>query len=803
MSFDQTKRAGSATPLPVNENNQNSPLNELPGIVGSIGAQGFDSLPHGLRDRPQWCLAGADKRPLTVDGRAASVTDPRTWSSFDAVAHVAVEKGLHIGYVLTASDPYTCIDLDVKDSRNEADPKKWTTPEQLERFQRIAQDFDSYTERSRSGIGLHVWVEGKVGKGRRRDGVEVYSQERFIICTGDSYVRKPIANRQEMLDRMVSQMTDEQGTATVQLIEVAETDGDDVIWQRGADASNGDKFRQLWAGDWKGLGYPSQSEADLSLLSMLAFYSKSNEQVRRLFRMSELGKREKATRNDAYLNRTLTMIRGRLERENERVASAEVLSAELVKKLQATSAAQADHLGYPLDLHPKAAPAARSVAPLPWPPGVAGQVAQLIHAAAMRPVPEVAIVAALGLLAGVCGGRWVIPKSGLNLYLVLLAKSGIGKEAMHEGISMFIHGVRARQPEVERFFDFAEYASGPALIKTIVDRTSFLQVSNEFGRRLKRMSEANDAALQGLRTAMTKLYSKSGPQAIVGGIAYSDKEKNVVTVSGVSYSMIGDSTPGTFREAITADMMEDGFMSRFTVVEHEGDRPPENPCPMTALPEGWAVWFSELVTHAVTLDRNMTYQFVGRDEGAAGILHAFNQECDDSINRAGDDESRRQMWNRAHLKALRIAALLAVADNYLNPCIATCHAEWAIDLVRRDIAVFTNRLQSGDIGSDDKARETKVLAILKEYLIKAPSSSYKVKPALHQNRIVPRKFLTVKTHSLPAFKSHKQGSTGALEAVLRSLCSSGYITKCSGTDMVKDYNEHGECYMVLDLPSYD
>ena len=44
MSHDQTKRAGSATPLPANEN---SPLNELPGIVGSIGAQGFDNLGAG------------------------------------------------------------------------------------------------------------------------------------------------------------------------------------------------------------------------------------------------------------------------------------------------------------------------------------------------------------------------------------------------------------------------------------------------------------------------------------------------------------------------------------------------------------------------------------------------------------------------------------------------------------------------------------------------------------------------------------------------------------------------------------
>lgn len=47
MSHNQTKRAGSATSLPANENRQNSPLKELTGIVGSLAAQGFDNLGAG------------------------------------------------------------------------------------------------------------------------------------------------------------------------------------------------------------------------------------------------------------------------------------------------------------------------------------------------------------------------------------------------------------------------------------------------------------------------------------------------------------------------------------------------------------------------------------------------------------------------------------------------------------------------------------------------------------------------------------------------------------------------------------
>lgn len=104
-------------------------------------------LPAALRDRPQWVLAGADKRPLTADGRAASSTDPNTWTDFDTACRAAAAKGLHIGYMLHESDPFACIDLDVKDETPQA---------HIQRFQKIVAAFDSYTERSRSGKGLHV-----------------------------------------------------------------------------------------------------------------------------------------------------------------------------------------------------------------------------------------------------------------------------------------------------------------------------------------------------------------------------------------------------------------------------------------------------------------------------------------------------------------------------------------------------------------------------------------------------------------------------------------------------------------------
>lgn len=271
----------------------------------------WDRIPNELRQRVQWALAGSDKAPRTILGSYASSTDRRTWAGFEHVAHSAWIHGQHIGYMLTADDPFSCIDLDVCDEETQrrkgepVDQSKWTTREQYDRYWRIVQAFDSYTEISTSGKGLHVWVKGKIGPGCRRDGVEVYSQERFIISTGNVLLDRPIADRQDLLNSMVSQM---RPPTAEPVPDEPDSMTDEQVYLSLLRQVNSPKFTDLWTGEWRRYGYPSQSEADEALIAFLCFRSQSNAQVRRLFRYSALGQRKKAQRDD-YLNRTINRIR--------------------------------------------------------------------------------------------------------------------------------------------------------------------------------------------------------------------------------------------------------------------------------------------------------------------------------------------------------------------------------------------------------------------------------------------------------------------------------------------------------------
>lgn len=833
----------------------------------SARAAQWGNLPGDLKTLPQWAIAGASKAPMAQGPsgglRLISVREPSTWMSFDDACNIAWankdtvtthvtnegvtirQTGLDIGFILNAADPYTCVDLDVKDAETHPEhPAKWTTPDDFQRYLSIVEKLESYTEKSKSGKGAHVWVKGNIGKGYHgREGVEIYSQERFMICTGDIWHPKPIENREHILINMLHQMRPLKQDSTLE--ELPEESDDWYIQQIAVAASNGDKFTKLWKGLWREeeFNFPSQSEADLALMSMLTFYSDSNAQCRRLFRESGLGKREKAIKNDAYLNHTLTIIRDRQARERSAELSGILQAADNmlalsqqeiqalqggVPPVQAVAGAfgavtprtvaplQVPGTGEPVLTPPPVEAQLAQLAPVteaaiaagsegvPWPPGWVGALSQFIYNNSFLPIKEVSIAAALGLLAGITGKAWHIPKSGLNLYIVLVARSAIGKEALHTGIATVVSACISKFPQFGNFVDFTEYASGPALIKACAQNTSFVNVSGEWGRRMKRiaMEDDREGPMTTLRTQMTNLYQKSAPMSIVGGIGYSAQENNIEALQSVAYSMVGESTPQTFFDSLTESMMEDGFLSRFLVIQYEGDRPEEN-TNMIEVPDTALVTY--LCSMAFQADANIgngSSQMIERTEEAAKILSSFSHRAADHI-RGTQDEARRQMWNRATLKVLRVASILAVGDNYMHPVIEKQHADWAIQLILADIGIMKKRLSSGDVGLNDQSRERKAVSVIQEFLSKPIPASYKVPEAMREAGIIPRPYLQQRTARASAFYKHKFGANKALTETLEGLLQSGYIMEVKGDKLVEMYSYHGKAYRILKLPDYE
>lgn len=143
-------------------------------------------IPDGLKIRPQWvnwryALNEAGKwtkhpyNPRT--GRKASSTELMTWSAFDHVLE-AYKGGEYdgIGFVLCSGDPLTGIDLDGCRDLETGEIASWAAE--------IVRYFDSYTELSPSGAGIHILVKGKAPAALKRPGLEMYSTERYLTVTG-------------------------------------------------------------------------------------------------------------------------------------------------------------------------------------------------------------------------------------------------------------------------------------------------------------------------------------------------------------------------------------------------------------------------------------------------------------------------------------------------------------------------------------------------------------------------------------------------------------------------------------------
>jgi len=293
----------------------------------------YSSIPEELKALNQWCISvGINKAPQTWRNNAlcpASVTNTSTWLSFnDSVAlaqHIAALTGepTRIGFVLTANDPYGVIDLDNKEE----------IEERKSEHQEIIKRANSYTEVSLSGKGYHIFVKGNIGKGRRKDskGVELYTRERYIICTGDVYHSTDIINGEDILNQLLAHM-DSVVTHTVE--DKPQVDNDEVILQRLSMGANGSKFQEHYQNNWLNhervfkakYKYPSASEADAALSMMIMFYSQNQQQGERIFKSSALGADvARRGKGPAYISNTIQSARNKqasIAARNEALVSA-------------------------------------------------------------------------------------------------------------------------------------------------------------------------------------------------------------------------------------------------------------------------------------------------------------------------------------------------------------------------------------------------------------------------------------------------------------------------------------------------
>jgi hypothetical protein len=727
---------------------------------------------------------GPNNRPTKVpyspiSGREASATDPNTWVSYgEAMAAVHMYDG--IGFVLSDNDPFTFIDADnpfkrkdgtiITDQASDEYKLAW---EEWERIWSAVHEFGSYAEWSPSKRGFHVIIRGKLPLewGNRKGKWEVYSRERYMTLTGWHLEGTPetIEPKQYALEQFGRALElDIQNTSTHVSQEATRSDAE--VLASCMSASTADKFVPLWNGDIS--AYPSGSEADLALANFICYFTENTEQAERIFLSSPhyAGRDKLHNRSD--------LVRRVIDKGFDKKPPPIDVSAMMANHLALEAALKAP---VPIFTPEASTEPTYDAAPLLKPDGMLGEIAQFIYDISPRPVAEVSLATAIGFFAGIVGRSHNVNGTGLNQYVALVASSGIGKEIISGAMSKMVSSLANEMPSAAKFIGPSEIASAPGLYKHF-QRESFSFVSQipELGKWLRmHLSDKANANQEGLVRAFLNLYGKSGRGNEVGSMVYSDKDKNVEAINAPAFSFVGETVPGSFWEAITAESITNGLIPRLLIIEHKGERPPMNYAAHTkAVSEDFKAHLKNIFETALTRNNVHTPIDVQVSPEAWELLCEFDRECDTKINRT-PHEVIKAIWNRTHLKALKLAALKAVGINWHLPVISVSDAQWGIAFARNNAHVLLARFDVGEISSGD-AGDDKERAVLKAIAKYLGLASYPKAPAGYKERgWVPVSYIANFGCKGAAFKSTAYGKDRALiiRGVIDELCKQGALER--------------------------
>ena len=167
--------------------------------------------------------------------------------------------------------------------------------------QDIINKMNSYTEYSPSGTGIRIIFKApnfEYDKDRyyinnKSRGLEVYiagCTNKYVTLTGNVISETVIRDCTEEI-KAILELYMKRPKTEEKAVHSSYNLSDDEIIVKACKAKNGGTFKRLWSGDIS--EYSSQSEADLALCNILAFWTnKRFSQIDRLFRKSSLMRRK-------------------------------------------------------------------------------------------------------------------------------------------------------------------------------------------------------------------------------------------------------------------------------------------------------------------------------------------------------------------------------------------------------------------------------------------------------------------------------------------------------------------------------
>ncbi len=276
------------------------------------------NVPAEMRALPNWCVyrtkenlekGKRDKYILSaLDGHWAKANEPQRWTDFDTAMKYARENNCEgLTFALDGKSGITCIDLD-----------KCIDDQNGGKYNGIAEKLSAelkgtYTEKSVSGNGLHIFVKDDVLKNGKYKGMvttpdgelEVYDTLHMISITGNmtsetnALTKCPVATLNYLRESLGEKQ--QAGQRQFKGVQSRYQSGSDIeVVERIRKSKRGAEFDALYSG--KGL-MGDKSRDDMRLAGILAFFTDGDAaQSLRIMKNSGLYRADKA---DSYYMHTI------------------------------------------------------------------------------------------------------------------------------------------------------------------------------------------------------------------------------------------------------------------------------------------------------------------------------------------------------------------------------------------------------------------------------------------------------------------------------------------------------------------
>lgn len=800
------------------------------------------NVPDELKEIKKWLLWKKDivngkVRKIPVrNGYPFDITQKDNLLSFNTAALLLNNGDVDgLGFAFSKDDPYTGIDLDGTEN-----------PQERQLQADIFNHFKTYSELSPSGNGLHLIVKGKIPESVTKKPFEMYSDGQYFTVTGEKIGDYGIENKQDDLRQLFefisnkkvlqieSKCGDPQGVThgMAHCYEILnkynkERFSDSQIIQMVLDNQISNLLYNGIIPDGADL-----NELDMSLCNYIVNFGAGFEQTGRIFMSSELGKRDKVINRKDYLMKTIAKAFNKIELSSnyefkdikkQIEESTKIKLKSPVGKATSNSSFVCSGKTLILDKDGNEIPFIEKGNEIreshrivfekvnerynnegfTFPPGMIGDIAKLIYAMADRPVPELALAGSIGFMAGLCGRQYNINGTGLNQYIVTIAETGTGKDAILKGINSIIGKIKDKCPAVEKMIGPCSIGSNHALLQYLSKNRYGVCILDEFADEMERFSNKRDQIGQSLKTFLTKLYTLSGKNRWLDKSVYADKLKNIGNIESPALTLLGESAPKRFFDALESDLIVQGFIPRFLIFQYDGSRTDRNIHSNNAFPD------EELIDNLTTLSGNIgvmeshnTVVDVLQSKESHEVLTEFDKYCDSQIRDRNNDDVLKHLYSRGHLIAWKLAGIIAIGNDMHKPIISEDESVWACNLVKNNIEMLIDKFRNGETGTSnfDSVQLKAIKQAISQYFTmpNEEKEKYKILEAHVTNGIIPHSYFIAMLLNNPCFHREKFSANISIKRQLDICGNCGILAELPVSVAMGQYGTRQKLYQVLE-----